>query len=226
MNPMRRLKQAVNSLPIAIVLVISVFAFHRWQGSQAAKPDYDNANQPALTGLGPQPGQSQLWQVVKVSDSDTITVRADGKEDRIRFCGIDAPEVRHGDQPSQPFGEAAREKLRSLLSAAGNQVIVYPAERVPFGISKAARYGRLVAEVFVSAGKGTEEEKLLNDELVRAGLAYHDAKYSDPCGIGCAAGCPNGKEFLVQAEQEAQAQRRGVWSGNYQKPWEFRRSIR
>lgn len=64
----------------------------------------------------------------------------------------------------------------------------------------------------MSAGKGTEEEKLLNYEMVWAGLAYHYAK-SDRC--------LNGKEFLVQAEQEAQAKRLGVWSGSYQKPWEF-----
>jgi len=156
--------------------------------------------------------------VANVSDGDTITVRADDKEDKIRFCGIDAPEVGRGDKPGQPFGEESRERLRSLISAAGNQVIVYPAER--------DLYGRLVAEVFVSAGKGTEEEKFLNYELVRAGLAYHYAKYSDPCGIGFAARCPNGKDFLVQAEQEAQAKRLGVWSGSYQKPWEFRRSMK
>lgn len=206
----KTLKTFSNWIPILAIAVLGFLAFHQWQTSQAAKPDYNNPNQPALTGLAPKPGLSEFWEVVKVSDGDTITVRADGKEDKIRFCGIDAPEVGHGDQPGQPFGAESREKLRSLISAAGNQVIVYPAER--------DRYGRLVAEVFVSAGKGTEEEKFLNYELVRAGLAYHYAKYSDRC--------PNGKDFLVQAEQEAQAKRLGVWSGNYQKPWEFRKAQR
>lgn len=89
-------------------------------------------------------------------------------------------------------------------------MIVYPAAR--------HRYGRLVAEIFVSTGKGTEEEKLLNYEMVWDGMVYHYAKYSDRC--------PNGKDFLVQAEQEAQAKRLGVWSGNYQKPWDFRKAQR
>ncbi len=106
--------------------------------------------------------------------------------------------------------------LRSLISKADNQVIISPAER--------DRYGRLVAEVFVSAGKGTEEEKLLNYELVKAGMAYHYAQYSDPCGICGAARCPNGGDDLAEAEQEAKAKHLGVWSGNYQKPWEFRKT--
>ena len=38
---------------------------------------------------------TQLWQVKRVSDADTITVTRDGEERRIRFCGIDAPETAH-----------------------------------------------------------------------------------------------------------------------------------
>lgn len=206
---MKGLKQVVNWIPVVVVLTIAVISVQQWQNSQAAKPDYNNSN-PTFQGVAPKPGQSEFWDVVKVSDGDTITVRSNGKEDRIRFCGIDAPEVSHDGKLGQPFGNESREKLRSLISAAGNQVIVYPAER--------DRYGRLVAEVFVSAGKGTEEEKFLNYEMVRAGMAYHYAKYSDRC--------PNGKDFLVQAEQEAQAKRLGVWSGNYQKPWDFRKVMK
>ena len=161
-------------------------------------------------GLGPKPGASEIWEVVKVSDGDTITVRANGKEDRIRFCGIDAPEVSHGNKSGQPLGDESRQMLRSLIGAAGNQVIISRAER--------DRYGRLVAEVFVSAGKGIEEEKLLNYELVRARMAYHYAKYSDRC--------PNGSEILAEAEKEAQSKRLGVWSGENQKPWEFRKAQR
>ena len=88
-------------------------------------------------GLGPKPGASEIWEVVNVSDGDTITVRANGKEDRIRFCGIDAPEVSHGNKSGQPLGDESRQMLRSLIGAAGNQVIVSSVER--------DRYGRLVA---------------------------------------------------------------------------------
>lgn len=62
------------------------------------------------------------------------------------------------------------------------------------------------AEVFVSAGKGTEEEKLLNYELVRAGMAHHYKEYSDRC--------PNGGEILADAEKEAKSKQVGLWSLN------------
>ena len=93
------------------------------------------------------------------------------------------------------MGNDAREKLRSLVSAVGNQVIVVPSER--------NRDGQLLAEIFVSAGKDTEEEKLLNYELVRAGMAHHYKKYSDRC--------PNGSEILAEAGQEAKSKRLGLW---------------
>jgi micrococcal nuclease len=70
-----------------------------------------------------------------------------------------------------------------------------------------------VAEVFVAMGDGAE--KLLNDELVRVGMAYHYRQYS--------RGCPNGADNLDAAEAEAKRKRLGVWGREDQKPWEFRR---
>ena len=124
------------------MLTIAILAFQKWQAVQASKPDYNNPNK-VLQGLAPQPGSSQTWEVVNVVDGDTLTVRAEGKEDRIRLCGIDAPAL------GQPVGNAARKKLRSLVSAVGNQVTVFSSER--------DREGQLLAEVFVTAGKGTRK---------------------------------------------------------------------
>jgi micrococcal nuclease len=78
------------------------------------------------------------------------------------------------------------------------------------------RYGRMVAEVFVAMGGGAE--KLLNDELVRAGMAYHYRQYSQ--------GCPNGPDSLDAAEAEARRKRLGVWERDDQKPWEYRKAQR
>jgi micrococcal nuclease len=91
-------------------------------------------------------------------------------------------------------------------------VIVSPVER--------DRYGRLVAEVFVSAKnpQQMEEEKLLNDELVRSGMAYHYRQYSQ--------GCPSGADSLDEAEAEARGKRLGIWAGESEKPWEFRKARR
>ena len=105
--------------------------------------------------------------------------------------------VRRASFQSHDFvGNDARKKLRSLVSAVGNQVTVFSSER--------DQDGQLLAEVFVTDGKGTEEEKLLNYEMVQAGMAHHYKKYSDRC--------PNGGEILAEAEQEAKVKRLGLWA--------------
>lgn len=144
------------------------------------------------------PPSSEQWFVMKVSDGDSLTVRqTDGSELKIRLCGIDAPER------SQPLGREATEHLRSLIQEADNQVQVVPIER--------DRYERTVAEVFTVLGN---QEKMLNAEQLMSGNAYLYKEF--------VKNCPN-KIPLETAEAIAQEKRLGVWGGNYQKPWEYRR---
>jgi micrococcal nuclease len=70
------------------------------------------------------------------------------------------------------------------------------------------KYDRTVAELFLADGRS------VNVEMVRAGMAYHYAKYSGNCAVRVAIG---------QAEDEAKSRRAGVWAGNYQQPWDYRR---
>ncbi len=145
---------------------------------------------------------SERWTVVKVSDGDTITVRqTNSKEMKIRFCGIDAPESQ------QTLGNNATAHLQKLIQEAGNQVMVSPIEQ--------DRYGRTVAEVFTINNDGSE--KFLNEEMVRAGFAFHYARYS--------GSCPN-KIAIENGEAIARQQKVGVWSGDYQKPWDYRKQQR
>nr|WP_242023744.1 thermonuclease family protein [Trichocoleus sp. FACHB-6] len=138
---------------------------------------------------------------MRVSDGDSLTVRqTDGSELKIRLCGIDAPER------SQPLGREATEHLRSLVAQTDNQVQVVALEK--------DRYGRTVAEVFTVLGN---EEKLLNAEQLMSGNAYLYKEFVN--------NCPN-KLPLETAEAIAQEKRLGVWGGNYQKPWDYRRSKR
>jgi micrococcal nuclease len=148
---------------------------------------------------------SQQWIVVSVADGDTITVRRGNERKKIRFCGIDSPEIKHGKQPGQPFGNEAKEKLRSLVATAKNQVIIIPVEN--------DRYGRTIAEVMAN-GKGGVEVSF-QEEMLKSGLAYYYKQY--------ASNCPNHLAF-EQAEKIAIASRAGVWSNpNLEKPWEYRR---
>ncbi len=46
----------------------------------------------------------------RVSDGDTIiALFENGTKLRLRLLGIDAPEIPHGNNPGQPFGEEARD---------------------------------------------------------------------------------------------------------------------
>nr|MDZ8061300.1 thermonuclease family protein [Nostoc sp. EkiNYC01] len=153
---------------------------------------------------------SEQWTVVSVADGDTITVKRDGETKKIRFCGMDAPEVKHGKQPGQPFGNEAREKLRSLVALAKNQVMIIPIET--------DRYGRTVAEVMASVSGLWGIEMSFQEEMLKSGMAYYYKQY--------ASNCPNHDAF-AKAEEIAIASKAGVWSNpNLEKPWDYRKHER
>jgi endonuclease YncB( thermonuclease family) len=180
-----------------------------WQGQQAnSRPDYES-NSPrtvpaAVTG---HPPQSETWQVVpgSIYDGDTLRVKNGFGEIKVRFCGIDAPEK------DQPLGIQARDYLRSLINKGDGSIIVVPIEQ--------DRYGRTVAELFISPRSGTGyqagEEIHLNSQMVLAGYAYHYTRYS--------GNCPN-RDAIVTAENIAKQKRAGVWADpNAIAPWEWRK---
>ena len=110
-------KKLLNLLPIVAIAGLGFFAWQKYQSSQtASQPDYENSNASAQatnpTGRMPQ---SERWQVVSVADGDTLTVGSRGKKEKLRLCGIDAPEIAHGSKPGQPLGNEATEKLKSLV---------------------------------------------------------------------------------------------------------------
>lgn len=73
------------------------------------------------------------------------------------------------------MGVAACDHLRELVDKGeSSQIIVVPIEK--------DRYGRTVADVFVSL-PDTEEEIHLNSPMVLDGMAYHYEKYSDICPL-------------------------------------------
>lgn len=153
---------------------------------------------------------SEQWTVASVADGDTITVRRSGETKKIRLCGMDAPEVKHGKQPGQPFGNEAREKLRSLVALAKNQVMIIPIET--------DRYGRTVAEVMASVSGEWGLEMSFQEEMLKTGMAYYYKQY--------ASKCPNHLAF-AKAEEIAIASKAGVWGKTgLEKPWDYRRRQR
>jgi endonuclease YncB( thermonuclease family) len=142
---------------------------------------------------------TEVWQVKEGSiyDGDTLRVVRGSDEQKIRFCGIDAPEKK------MPMGIEARDHLRSLVG--NGELLLVPVEK--------DRYGRTVAEVYVQDSRSTAIN--LNVQMVRDGYAWHYEKYS--------GNCPIRNEF-ADAQKLAQKENLGIWNGNPQPPWEWRKA--
>jgi micrococcal nuclease len=88
--------------------------------------------------LGPEIGAGDFsGRVVGISDGDTITVMHDGRAEKIRLYGIDAPEK------GQAFGNRAKQFVAAL--AFGKKVKVEARDQ--------DRYGRTVADVILPDGR-------------------------------------------------------------------------
>jgi len=94
--------------------------------------------------------------VVKVVDGDTIHVRVDERVEKVRYIGVNAPEVHHPTRGEEPGGREASEANRRLV--AGRQV------RLELDVQSRDRYGRLLAYVWIG-------DTMVNAELVRQGYA-------------------------------------------------------
>jgi endonuclease YncB( thermonuclease family) len=95
-------------------------------------------------------------RVVGISDGDTIKVLSNGRAEKVRLWGVDAPEK------AQPWGSRARQFTGEMVF--GRQVTVR--------VHDTDRYGRVVGEVVLADGRS------LNRELLRAGLAWWYTQYS------------------------------------------------
>jgi endonuclease YncB( thermonuclease family) len=95
-------------------------------------------------------------KVIGVHDGDTITVMHQGRGERIRLHGIDAPEK------GQPFTNRAKQFVSDLC---------YHKE-VKVETKGQDRYQPTIADVILPDGK------VLNDEIVKAGLAWWFKRYA------------------------------------------------
>jgi len=106
------------------------------------------------------------FTAVRAVDGDTLSAQQDGKPQRIRLAGIDAPELRQTCRDANgrdwSCGAAARLRLAALVAQG-------PVACTPQGED---RYGRLIATC--SAGTVTD----LGAELVRGGYAVNYSRYT------------------------------------------------
>lgn len=91
-------------------------------------------------------------------DGDTTRFLIDGQEVKVRYLLIDTPETVKSNTDPQPFGYAASDRTKQLLTEAEKIEIML--DRGP----ATDAYDRLLAYIFV-------DDQLIQDVLIREGLA-------------------------------------------------------
>ena len=132
----------------------------------------------------PQASTAEWNQVKWVVDGDTV-VLVDGQ--KVRYIGINAPEVAHNDQTAEPYGEAAK-RFNALLVNRKKVRLELDKERFD-------RFHRLLAYVFLENGT------FVNAEIISNGYAYLLKKR------------PNLKydSILLQSQRSAMSAKKGIW---------------
>ena len=126
--------------------------------------------------------------VLTVLDGDTMDVAfRDGKTDRIRLLGVDAPEIAHQEHKEELLSIEAKEYMKALL--------INKEVELEFDSKKKDIYGRTLAYVYLPDGTSAEIE-LLRSGLARLYLRFHFSREN---------------EYLIY-EDEAKKNARGIWS--------------
>jgi micrococcal nuclease len=124
--------------------------------------------------------------VVKVVDGDTIHVRLGERIEKVRYIGVNTPEVHHPRLGEQPGGREAWDVNRRLVD--GRPV------RLELDVQVRDRYGRLLAYVWVS-------ETMINAELVGRGYAQ---VMTVPPNVRY-------QQLFLRRERDARQAGRGLW---------------
>jgi micrococcal nuclease len=127
------------------------------------------------------------YRVQRVVDGDTLLLT---DHTRVRLIGVDTPESVKPNTPVQPWALEA--------SAFTKQFVADGLVRLQFDRERTEQHGRLLAYVWVG-------DRMLNEELVRAGLAKWEPQYHYSSQM---------KARFRAAQQEAKAARRGLWSSS------------
>ena len=137
----------------------------------------------------PASSSSSNGRVTRVVDGDTIHVRVGGRDETVRYIGVDTPESVKPGTPVQCFAKRASAFNKRLV--AGEQV------RLVRDAEERDRYGRLLAYVY-----RTRDNLFINATLVTGGYAV---PLTVPPNVAHA------KEFRILAAT-ARRHGRGLWS--------------
>lgn len=146
--------------------------------------------------------EKQIYEKAKFKyahDGDTIWVDINGKDEKVRFVGVNTPEVAKDGKPAEFMADEAKDFTEKTLK---NKEIYLERD-----ISDRDKYDRLLRYIWLEKPVDSPtlediENKTLNGILVKEGLAYAnyykpDIKY---------------QEYLEELEESAQENKLGIWS--------------
>ena len=124
--------------------------------------------------------------MIRVVDGDTIYAQLADRVEKIRYIGVNTPEIHHPIKGEEPGGREAARVHRGIVS--GRRV------RLELDVQSRDRYGRLLAYVWVG-------DTMVNAELVRLGYAQvmtvpPNVRYQD---------------LFLKLQREARDAARGLW---------------
>ena len=135
-----------------------------------------------IAGCAKETTPTKTMFVESIPSADTLIVEGQGKQQRVRLCGVEVPKAQM---------QQAKKLLQTLVDPAEGWVVVWP--------MKMTNKGELIAEVYAPVPGKRDEEKSLNGELLAMGLAKVSAEK-----------CSN-REAFESAEQDAKERRVGIW---------------
>lgn len=141
-------------------------------------------------GKAVETNQPGLYTVSHYVDGDTITVDMNGKDETVRFVGVDTPETHKPNTPVQCYGPAAAAYTKNFISSAGGKVRL---QSDPDSTNR-DRYDRLLRYVYVPDGR------LVNQEIIRNGYGFYYPYFP----------FTKSKEFDA-AQKQAQTANKGLW---------------
>ena len=124
--------------------------------------------------------------VVRVVDGDTIHVRVGERVEKVRYIGVNTPEVHHPSKGEEPGGREALTMNRTLVDRR--------AVRLETDVQPRDRYGRLLAYVWIG-------DVMVNAELLRRGYAQ---VMTVPPNV-------RHQGLFVKLQRDARDSERGLW---------------
>jgi micrococcal nuclease len=137
-----------------------------------------------------EPGAANAT-VVKVVDGDTVDVRSDDRGRlRIRVVGIDTPEVKRPNYTVGCGGVEASQYAEELLAGQRVAIVADPSQDVR------DRYGRTLAEIFLSDGRNYAVEAARTGHAHSYVYAHRPSQWATQ---------------IADAERQAQESKIGIW---------------